>query len=125
MHQSQVDAKKKRLPANATQATTARVLCPISNDFMCLFDFPLAARYVAPEPADCQSLKKRKKMHPAFTSSVCCQMLTHGHLYCVLALPSKQSAQVSLKLRELKDFDSMGCIMLAEEVGAGVSSLAF
>ena len=34
-------------------------------------------------------------------------------------------AQATLKLRELKDFDSMGCIMLAEEVGAGVSSLAY
>ena len=75
-----------RLPANATQATTARALRPISNDLMCLFDFPLA-RYVAHVPADCKNLKKRKKMHPALTFSVCCQMVTHGHLYCVLALP--------------------------------------
>lgn len=39
------------------------------------------ARYVAPEPADSQSLqpsnKKRKKMHPAFTLSVWCQ----SHVY--------------------------------------------
>lgn len=51
-------------------------------------------------------------------------MFTHGHLYCIVALPYKQAHMFIWKPRELKDFDSMGCLMLAEEVGAGVSSLA-